>query len=421
MDKFLQNNTIVKGLAFILALMLWMIVSLDDQPGSPIQEGHLSIDNVRVEAIYDEELYEIMEMDYETVQVILSGRRALLNLNMLRGEPYRVYVDLTGFGEGRHRVMLQNDGFPSELRVDVIPRFVQIVIEKKEPKAFPIELEVTGQPKEGYTMENTVLSIDQVYVIAPSSILSRVEKVKGFINVENRDETFVSNVTLRAYDKQGTELEVEMSPNVVDVEVQIKSPSKKVPFRIELENKPPDGLSFVSIQSDQTEIEISSSPEVLEKIKEITTNIDLAKINSSQVISYTIPLDKDWQEVSPTQVNLDVKVGPTQQRTINNIPIEVKGLPTGFEIEFIDPVNGRLNIDLFGSREKLEQVRSVELQPTIDVSELSEGQHSVTLNVNIPEHIQSTLSKDTIRIEIRPIGSVEETTAESTEEEVGGE
>jgi|GEM_PF-637944 len=423
MDRFLENNTVIKGLAFLLAFMLWMVVTLDEQPGATVQEGHLSMDHVKLDVVYDEEIYEVMEMDHEAVEVILSGRRALLNLSMLRSEPYRVYVDLTGLGEGKHRVPVQQEGFPTELRVEIVPRYVNVTIEKKEAKSFPLKIEVIGKPKEGYTVEPPTIELEQVHVIGPSSVLEKVSVVKGLVDVDKAEESFSETVQLQAYDRYGNKLKAEISPNEIETFVKIKSPSKRVPFKLTLENSLPTGLSLVDIKSHVSEIEVFAPLKELEKITVIEGKVDLSKITTSQTISLALPLEREWEEIHPKVVNIDIKVTPTQTRELNNIPIKVIGLDKKLDIQFVDPDNSALDLTLLGSEEKINQVNVQNLDLRIDVSQLKAGEHTVKLLMNLPEHVDSPDRNRTVKIIIKPVIEAQEASGEKNIEEqpLGGE
>lgn len=422
MDKFLENNTVAKGIAFLLAFMLWMIVSLDDQPQSPIrqQEGEITIDNVKVEAIYDEELYSIMELD-DTVQVLVSGRQSLLNLNMLKADPYRVYVDLTGLGAGEHRVQLKYEGFPAELRVEIIPRFVRVVLEEKELKPFPVLIETRGDQKEGFKLGVPVIAPEEVHVIAPSSILEQVAFVKGFVDVDDAADTITTNVNLKVYDKQGNELIAEVSPDVVEVEIPMTSPSVRVPLKINWINELPEGISFAGFDSNVKEVEVFAPLNVLEGVNEIQATVDLAKIDRTQTLPYDIQLEKGWLYVEPNQAHIEVRVGATLERTYSNIPIRVVGLRDTFEMEFIDPQDGELSMDILGSKERLDQVGVSDIQASIDVSELSTGRHSVPLNYILPAHLEASQANIYVRVNIRQVDEAQETTTDVSEEENRGE
>jgi YbbR domain-containing protein len=422
MDKFLENNTVVKGIAFALAFMLWMIVSLDDQPKSPVgqQEGELNIDNVKVETIYDEELYSIMEME-DTVQVLLSGRRALLNLNMLKADPYRVYVDLTGYEAGEHRVPLKYEGFPAELRVEIIPRFVRVVLEEKELKPFKVLIETTGSAKEGFNLGVPVIDPEEVHVIAPSSILEQVAFVKGFVNVDKAAETITTNVNLKVYDQQGNEIKTEVSPAVVKVEVPVTSPSIRVPLTINWINELPEGISFIAADTKVKEVEVFAPLNVLEDVSEVQATVDLAMLDRTKTLPYDIQLEKGWIRVEPSRAQIEVRVGTTLERTYSNIPITVVGLKEELVLEFIDPQDGELTMAVLGSKERLDQIGARDIQASIDVSSLSTGRHSVPLNYILPAHLQASQANINIGVMIRQADEAQETMTDVSEEENGGE
>lgn len=420
MDKFLQNNTLVKVLAFLLAFMLWMIVSLDDQPQltGTSQEGELTIDNVKVEAIYDEELYAIKEMD-NNVQVSLTGRRALLNLNLLKADPYRVYVDLTDRGKGEHHVALQHEGFPPELQVQIIPRTVRVVLEEKEVRPFPIEIEATGRPKEGYKLGLVDIDLDEALVIAPTTVLEQVAFVKGFINVDKVDESIKRDVKLKVYDQYGNELKAEISPNVVGVDVEVISPSVKVPVKLNLSNELPQGLSLTGIETALREVEIFAPLKPLENLTELEVTIDLSQISSTKNLAYEIPLERDWTRTEPSEIGITIKVGATVQRTFNTIPIKIEGLEEGMEFQFLSPENGLLGMDIAGTRERLDQLKVDEMGATIDLSGLSVGEHVVNVTYTLPENLKALQPNIDVRINIQSADEAQAASADASEEKEG--
>jgi len=170
------------------------------------------------------------------------------------------------------------------------------------------------------------------------------------------------------------------------------------------------------MDSSIDQVEVFGPLKVLERLSTIQIPIDLANISSSQVITYTIPTDKEWKLVSPAKIQIDLRVGPTQQRRVSNIPIEVVGLAKGYELQFIDPANGRVALDLLGSRERVEQVRLNQIIPSIDVSQLTPGEHTVEISFALPEFIRAVQPVQTTRIVVRSIDA-RETSSEATEEE----
>lgn len=418
MDRFLQNNTVIKVIALLLALMLWLIVRMDDQTYTPVrqQTGELTIDNAKVEAMYDEELYSVVEMK-DSVQVLLSGRRALLNLNQLRADPYRLFVDLTGLGAGSHRVPVQYEGFPSELQVDIIPSYINVVLEEKELKAFNVVIELTGAPREGFEVGTPVVNPEEVYVIAPPSVLDDVAIVKGFVNIKQIDEQLTERVRLKVYDQQGNEVNAEVSPETVEVNIPVRSPSKRVPLRVETVNELPDGLILNSIEPDYPEVEVFAPLSVLDKLAEIPIAVDLADITESGIVEYRIPVERNWIGVDPGVVNLDIQVEPVETRTFNQLPIQINSLPDHYEVQFLDPSSGRLDLLLSGRAQELQRIQAADIGVGVNVHNLSPGDHKLPIQVQVPSQLIAFDPDLAINIRIIDKNDSRETDADPVEDE----
>lgn len=416
MDKFLENNMLAKGVAFLVAVMLWMIVSLDNQTSSNVGQtiGTTTIDNVKLEVVYDSELYALQEVE-DTVKVILTGRRSLLNINVFRTNQ-RVYIDLTDLGEGRHRVKVLHEGFPRELRVEIEPAYVEVVLEKKEVRSFPVKIDLSGVPKEGFSTEEPIMEQEEVHVIAPASVLDQVATVRGFVNVDHADQLIKQDVLLKAYDHFGNELPVEISPSSIRVEVPIQSPSKLVPWQLRMVNQLPHGISLVNVETNLKEVRVYAPLEELEKIDKLEQNLNLATIGQSGTVVLDIPLKKGWYATYPKQVEVKIEVDQTVERVFSNIPIQVKGLAEGLAVEFIDPEDGFIDLVIQGSKERLDKLRPEQIMASIDLQRANLGEQTVRLQVEMTQgSIYYQVAKQ-VDVQVHVYEATVETTVEGSEE-----
>lgn len=416
MDKFLQNNTVMKLIAFAIAVMLWMIVTLEQDPGNNVRqiEDRQIIDE-RVEAIYDEEEYAIIEMD-ENVQIFLQGRRALLNLVSLRQEPYTVYVDLTDYSEGTHYVPVRHSGFPTELDVSIIPREIRVVLERKEARTFPVEIEVTGKPEEGFTVQPYEVVPDQVQIIGPVSLLDEVARVRGFVNINGATDTIVQDIALKIYDQNGSQMNLEVSPGTVSVTVPIESPVKSVPVSINWLNELPEGISLVSYALSDSNVNVYGTLDVLDTIEEVVIDVDLSDITESQEIEVEIPVDDDWRAVEPATIVLEIEVGTTRERLFSDMTIRFDGLEDGLVARFVNPAEGTVQISAYGSQELIDELRRGDITVIGDLSGLGEGRHRVTIIVDGPPFISVSPDQFEATVEIVD-AEAEEAMAEETDED----
>lgn len=416
MDKFLENNMIAKGVAFLVALMLWMIVSLDNQTSPNVSQtiGSTTIDNVKLEVVYDSELYALQEVE-DTVKIMLTGRRSLLNINVFRTNQ-RVYIDLTELGEGRHRVKVLHEGFPRELQVEIEPAYVEVVLEKKEVRSFPVKIDLSGVPKEGFSSEEPIMEQEEVHVIAPASVLDQVDTVRGFVNINNADQLIKQDVVLKAYDHLGNELPVEISPSSVRVEVPIQSPSKLVPWELRLINQLPHGISLVDVQTNLKEVRVYAPLEELEKIDKLEQNLNLATIGQSGTVVLDIPLKKGWYATHPKQVEVNVAVDQTVERIFSSIPIQVKGLAEGLGLEFIDPAEGLIDLAIQGSKERLDKLHPEQIVASIDLQRANIGEQTVRLQVEVTQGSVYYHVAKQMDVQVLVYEEIVETTVEVSEE-----
>lgn len=421
MDRFLQSNMVAKGVAVLVAVMLWMIVSLDDQVGPNVSQtiGSTTIDNVKLEVLYDEEIYALKELE-DTVKVLLSGRRSLLNINTFRTN-HRVYVDLSDLGEGRHRVKVLHEGFPSELQVEIVPAWINVDLEKKETRSFPVKIDITGAAKEGFTADTPIVEQEEVHVIAPASVLDTIVTVRGFININKADKAVKKEIALKVYDQHGNELSAEVSPSTIEVEVPIQSPDVVVPWQLHFVNQLPDGISLIDVQSNISEITVYAPLQELDTLQKIEKDIDLSQIEKSGNIQLDVPIQKEWFATYPKQVEVQIKVGPTQERVFSNIPVTVNGLQEGLELEFMEPLNGVSEIKIQGSKERLEQLKPEDIQASIDVQKLQAGEHTLRLQIEIAGNPNFYIVPKAMTTEVNIAAKTVETTVETNEEGQEGE
>ncbi len=400
MDKFLNNKWVMKGVAFLIALLLWTVVALDETPETNVSqtEEQMTIENVPVEPIYDEELYSLIEMQ-DTVQLLLSGRRSLLNASMLRSDSYRIYADLTELEAGEHMVELQHEGFPAEVDVRILPKEIRVVLEEKEARPVQVDIELEGELPEGYTLGKPVVSPEEVHVIAPVSILEQMDAVRGVVQLDESKETIVEEVDLEAIDAEGRTLDVEISPATVEVEVPVTSPSANVPLALNLQGELPDGLSLEEVESNVDEIEVFASEEELANLDQIEQSIDLSEITSSRTLEMDIAQQSAWEKTDPASIEVDVKVGPTRERLFSGLPIEIRGLADDHELEFIDPSSGEISLSIYGTEERVDALSDKDIVVFVDVSDVGTGEHTISATVELPQYL--TYSPEDIPLKIK--------------------
>ncbi|PTM53344.1 CdaR family protein [Desmospora activa] len=385
MDKWLQNNTIVKLIAVALAVMLWMSVN-DTSFRFPRNESTANtIQNVTLEARYDDTRFELVDIP-STVDLTLRGNA--FSLNLVSPDRYRAYVDLRELKAGNHTdVPVRLEGIPKNVEVQVKPARVDVVLEEKLQKEMPVEVEVIGTPDSDNELGEPVASPDKVLVRGTKAQLQEVQAVKAVVNVEGAAETIEKTASLQVYGAKGWMDGVEVTPEVVDVSVPIDSPHATVPLKVAIGRYPPAGFAVNRVTTDVAKVTVYGSKGYISALEAYKgPQLDLSKAKNGQPFQMPIPLTSGAVKIEPEQVKIDVDIVKENKKKWTDIPIAIKGLNKNMSAT----IQGAETVDLtlFGAAKRLGSIKDEDLHAFIDVSQLTPGEYEVPLQLNRPPYIR---------------------------------
>lgn len=272
-----QRNLPAKILALLLAVALWGYVMNDQNPS--IEGGF----TVPLKLINAPAGYQVSQAS-ETARVQVRGVRSLF-VNVSEDD-FSAYIELGGQSEGSqscrvHVIMPQ--GF--EL-VEVEPDTVDVTLDRIEARKFPAELIVTGATAQGATVAKVSQSRRAVTVEGPSSLLSGVSRVIGYVGLSGNSTDFSLQVPLTAINEEGKEVAgVTLQPASIKADVQLaRGLTKKVVSikPVAGEGLPP-AVELAGLKPDPVKIEIAGEDSVINGISEIETEpVPLAGVTQKQ-------------------------------------------------------------------------------------------------------------------------------------------
>ncbi|OYD06834.1 CdaR family protein [Paludifilum halophilum] len=384
MDKWLQNNNVIKLVALVLAIMLWFSVNDASLP-LPRDRESTTIKNVTLEARYDERRYEIVELP-DQVDLYVQGDS--FAINRISPDRYEAYVDLRKLGPGSHKgIPVQVDGLPRGLDVDVRPGKVDVVIEKKQQKEMPVDVEVIGTPDEDYKLGEPIAQPGKVLIRGSESLLEQVTAVKAVINAEGAKETIEQSVSLQVYGENGTISEAEVKPEVVDVTLPVASPNTVVPLKAEIDRNPPKGYAVEDVNLDTDEVTVYGSKGYIQELEYYPAPpLDLSKAKSDRTYKLLMPIDDGAVKVEPENVEISVDIVKGEEKELRDVPVQVKGLEQESTAQIASDES--IDLTLFGAPSLLKKIGKADAEAYIDVSNLSPGKHKVPVQVNLPTYIR---------------------------------
>lgn len=283
--KITENNRALKLLALAIAIVLWLYVSIEQDPISqrtynvPITVENLSADKVAT-------------VSKEYVSVKVMGRET--RLDGITAKDFKAYVDLSKAKKGESEVdvhvSLPNEVFFAKLD----PNRVNVYVEQREGETMNVDIVRTGMPTEGITIDEMTIEPQSVFVSGNEDALSRVAKAGVVVDLNDVYSSSKKEVPVQLFDYEGNVIEqselktypetVTLSIKASEVDIQ-----KAVPIQAELVGSLAEGVQVDSITVDPQMATVEGSPADLAKISEIKTEpIDLSGL--SETTSFTVKL-----------------------------------------------------------------------------------------------------------------------------------
>ncbi|UQZ85040.1 YbbR-like protein [Paenibacillus konkukensis] len=400
MDRWLRNTNVVKVVALVIGIMLWLVVHMEDNsvPGTSVtgvREEQIS--NVSVTPKYDANQYYIESIDPAQVVVTISGKDSILKKAM-GASNYSVELDLTSYGKGERIVPLTPVGFPTGVTVKITPPNAKVVIDEKSNKQMPVTVNVTGIPAVGLKAGQPVVKPNKVTVTVPSGSIDNIESVRADVNVEKAGSAVSSKARLVAYDKDGKVMEMAtINPAVVEVEVPITSPFTTVPLQLKLVGEPPRGFSVASLQQNTDKVTVYGPQDVLNRMEYYEgPSINLADLKEEKeyTLSLDIPLANKATQLDPAKVEVKINIVASATKTLEQIPLSIIGQNDGFDTKVVLPESGKLNLIVEGAPALLDKVKAQDVQAILDVSNLPPGRHELPVVFNLPTFIKKGPQQD---------------------------
>lgn len=147
MDKWMKNNNFNKILALALGIILWTIVHVDTAPTyqTTVNTESKTIENVKVEIEgFDSENY-VLTKDVDSVRMEVRGKKSDLTYKF--SDAYRVWLDLKDVKPGDNTLPLMYSTPSGVTLDDMVPNQVNVHIEARTTKSFPVSLNITGELK----------------------------------------------------------------------------------------------------------------------------------------------------------------------------------------------------------------------------------------------------------------------------------
>ncbi|MCH1627967.1 CdaR family protein [Ferdinandcohnia quinoae] len=411
MDKLMDNRWVIRIIALLLALLLFTSVAFENK-STPNTPGGWSITSdykdtlteIPVNTYYDEKNLVVSGVP-QFVNVAIEGPSGVTKKAGLQKE-IEVYADLTDLAIGTHKVKLQYRNISDKIQVKIEPAEITVVIQEKVTKEFSVEVDFVNknQLEDGYKTEQPVVKPNVVKITGAKEEIDKIALVKAVVDLKGVKDTLIQESRVAVYDKNQNVLSVSVEPSVVEVTVPILSPSKTLSLNVKQKGELAEGLSLLEISSLPKEVTIYGPKEVIDSITSLEDiMVDVDKITENTTLEVSVPVPKGVTKVSPEKVEIKINVEKEEKRSLSDIPIRSNGLGDQFEIAFLDPSTGILDLEIMGAPSILNGISPTDFDLYVDVTNLEIGEHDVDIKVNGPQNITWVLPVEKAKVSISEI------------------
>ncbi len=405
LESWLSKTNTLLFISLFLAITMFIVI---DQKILVYSDNSAEIlRNQTVNAIYNSEAY-VVEGLPESVDITLIGSKA--DLYIAKQAPAgEVTVDLSNMKVGQHRVELKYNQASTSIEYKVNPSVATVYIYPKVSDTRTVTIDLLNQDSldAKLNVDNVTLDTDKVVIKGADYQLKKAATVKALVDVTNIAKQEVGTYTLKdvelkAYDKDGNAVDVEVVPSTVEATVTITSPSKTVPVRIVPVGSVAFGQAISSISQSVNEVTVYGTSEALSSLQYIPIEISVEGIKSKTDYNVEIEKPAGVRFMSANMVKATVLLDTVTEKTIDGIRIDVKGLGEGLSAQGHTAADTKISVTVKGTSSVVDSLKAEDITATVDLTGLTAGEHKgVAVSVSGSDvRVEYTAKTKTVDIDI---------------------
>ncbi len=406
----ITNNFGLKILAVIFASVLWLVVvNIDDPNTTRTFSASVYIENSDYLSGLGK-YYEVIN-NSNTVTFKVSGKRSYLE--RMSNADFRAVADLETI-ENLERVPIEIMVQRYSGSVTVINKtyYLELEVEDLISKPFMITVQTDGEVAERHALGETSASPTLLRVSGPASVVNTIDKAVATVDVEGMSQDVTDSVIPVLYDKEGNEVDTkELSYNIQNVMVSMQIlDTKDVTLNFQTTGTLPDGYEYVGIEYKPQTVSVKGTAAVLNTVNSITVPREVLNLTDA-----TGDIEKDVDISSyllegvslvnskDAKISVVVKVEKHERRKFEmpTANITVSNLPGRYDVKFSQET---VKVEIEGLALELDVLDEKELTGSIDVSGMTEGEHTVNLDLNLDSKFK-LVKNVTVTVEIVSAGS----------------
>jgi len=416
MDKARKQQFIIKVCCIIAAFVLWLFITSTENPLTTYKVKNIPVQLLNTDTLTRSNLVLVQGQDL-TTSVNIKGANTSIFL-ATKAEDFKLVADLSTYAlkSGEQNIPIEIRKSPDNVNVvnsDIL--FIKVNLDELTESKLPINVSVSGKPKEGFYASTPKLSQDYATVVGGSKFVGMVKKILIEENIQGIESDVSRTYKLKAVDASGKEIkEVNIKPSQIDVNIPV-SKTKSLGVAVKTKGNLSQGITLGSTKVSPERFDVTGSVAALSKVENLNTeDIDLSKIVKNTTIGTKLIIPSGLTLVSGNPIvnvefNLNLNKaaqtttsGVTQKNTnstnsvnsvnsVNNpvqrnINQDVKYINLGTKYEAKLEMS-KDSLVISGTQAVIDSLDLKKISAELDLSNLAEGTYTVPIKVSVPQGV----------------------------------
>lgn len=282
MKNKLKNNTKIKLISLLSAIVLWIYVMAIVDPEDTRLFENVPVVVTNIEELAENDLIVYPESDL-VADINIKGK--LSDVQKITVDDIHIYGTINNPMEGNNKLSLKVN-ITKQVSYEFKTDFIVVRLEKLLYDEKDIKPEIIGKYKDD--VDTVSLSQDTVEISGPRILIDQVDHVKASIKVDDNSKNMLNQkVKLMAVNNVGKEVKgISLSVKNINVEIKLLE-EKEVPINIQLKDNTVDISKYEITPSMVT---IRGKKDVLDNIDYINTKkLDIASIGPLTKVELEVP------------------------------------------------------------------------------------------------------------------------------------
>ena len=373
LHKIFDHKLFYLLFALVISVCLWVYVDISSDDVTVARFNNIPVTFEGEETLADRGLMIIHDVDGETVNLRLQGKRS--DISKLDKDNISVTVrtsQITSAGEQQLEYTITYPRTVSENAISVEYRSVSSItctVVAEATRQIPVVTDFTGSVAEGYWADTVTSAPETVSISGPQDLVEQVESAVVTIDNYDVDTTIAADYSFKLVDAEGNAVDTEdivCDTDLISISMRVGMLAQ-IPLTVSVLEGGGAETADAQIEIEPRTITVAGDESLLDNV----TSVDLGTIDLSQILTTTtitrdITLVDGLENISgTTSADITVTISGLDTRSFDTGNIILLNPPQGF---VVDQVTESLNVVLRGKTALLNQVTADNITVQVDLS-----------------------------------------------------